>query len=66
MYVPQRQRVLVKQLGEFDRMHAIRSIRLSADDLAASPGRFVGYLRSSAAAKLVARRVLDSPGAALW
>lgn len=43
VYVPQRQRVRVKESGEFDRVTAIKSVRLFAEDLAADPTRYVLY-----------------------
>ncbi len=64
--VPQRQRVRVKQSGEFERVEAIKSVRIFPEEIAAQPGRFVLHVPSSTAAELLDSGVLDSRGLALW
>jgi ribonuclease J len=66
VYVPQRQRVLVKDSGEFERIEWIRDIRLFAGELEATPSRFVTYLPGSTATELVRAGVLTSSSQALW
>ena len=52
VYVPQSQRVKVKQSGQFDRIAAVRANRIYGEDLAASPREFVLTFRGSMAAEL--------------
>jgi len=66
VYVPQRQRVLVKQSGEFDRVNAIKEHRVFAEELAANPARFIFHVPSSTARELVKAEVLHSAGVAVW
>lgn len=66
VYVPNRQRILVKTSREFDRVAAIKSVRIFPEELAEHPDRYVAYLPSSTAAELVHAGVLDHRGLALW
>jgi ribonuclease J len=66
VYVPQRQRVLVKTSRQFDRVTEIRGIRIFTDELAASPGRFLLYVPSSTAHELLRCGVIDHSSQALW
>ncbi len=47
VYVPQRQRVKVKDLEEFERLEWIRSVRVYSEELARHPERFVLLFRGS-------------------
>lgn len=66
IYVPHRQRVLVKEAGEFHRVETIRPHRIFAEALAANPGGYVAYLPSSTAAELIRAGALGPDGLALW
>jgi len=66
VYVPNRQRVLVKQSGEFDRVEWIRPHRVFLDEVAADPGRFVFHVPSSTARELVRAGALTRVGTAVW
>lgn len=52
VFVPQRQRVLVKETGEFERVAAVRSSRLFPEELASASDRLVITFRSSMLAEL--------------
>ncbi len=64
--VPQLQRVRMKQSDEFERVAAIKSVRIFLEELAAHPERFVLHVPSSAAAELLKSGVLDERGLVLW
>jgi ribonuclease J len=66
IYVPQRQRVLVKQSGQFHRVNDIRAIRVFGDTLAKERSRLLTYLPASTARELVACGGLDPAGIAMW
>lgn len=66
VYVPQRQRVLVKESGEFERVNKIREQRVFAEELAATPERFVFHVPSSTARELVKHAALTATGVAVW
>jgi ribonuclease J len=66
VYVPQRQRVLVKQSGEFERVNELRACRVFVEEMLADPSRFVFHVPSSTAYELMRSGVLDSSGAAVW
>ncbi len=66
VYVPQRQRVLVKQSGEFERVRALGPARVFAEEMVADPSRFVFHVPSSTVFELMRAGVLDSTGAAVW
>lgn len=66
VYVPQRQRVLVKTSGEFDRVADIRSHRIFAEQIAADPSRYLLHVPSSTASELLQVGVLGPSSLALW
>ncbi|MGE0305022.1 MAG: MBL fold metallo-hydrolase [Acidimicrobiia bacterium] len=66
VYVPHRQRVLVKGSGEFDRVRQLGAARVYHEELAASPERFVYHVPSSVVHELIGREALRSPGLVLW
>jgi ribonuclease J len=66
VYVPQRQRVLVKQSGEFERVRALGSSRVFVEEMLADPARFVFYVPSSSVFELMRSGVLDAKSAAVW
>lgn len=66
VYVPRRQRIRVKESGQFDRIAAIASARVFSAELAADPGQWMLHVPSSTAAELVRDNVLDACGAAVW
>jgi ribonuclease J len=66
VYVPRRQRSLVKQSGEFERVERIRQHRIFVEELAANPGSFLLHLPSSAADELVEYGVLAPGAVAVW
>ena len=66
VYVPNRQRVRVKEAGEFDRTAAVRPVRVFPEELAEHPERFVLHLPSSSARELIGAGILDRQGAAAW
>lgn len=65
VYVPQRQRVLVKGSREFNRVDDIRPCRIYAEELAADPQRYVVLFRQSMGQELLAADVL-ADAAAVW
>lgn len=65
VYVPQRQRVRVRQTEEFDRVRKIAPIRLYPEDLAADGERLVFLGTSSTAQELVDGGALHK-GAVVW
>ena len=66
VFVPQRQRVLVKQSGEFDRVTQLGDCRVFAEELRSDPSAFVFYVPSSVAFELLRLDVLDASGAVAW
>lgn len=65
VYVPQRQRVRVKESEEFDRVKEIRDVRVFQEDLLREPQRYVFLGASSAAGELLRGGVLAG-GAVVW
>ncbi len=65
VYVPQRQRVRVKESEEFDRVKNIRDVRVFQEELLREPQRYVFLGASSAAGELVRGGVLAG-GTAVW
>lgn len=59
VYIPQSQRIRVKQAGQFERAAAVRPFRVFAEDICAAPGSFVLTLRSSMAYDLARMRCLE-------
>lgn len=66
VYVPQRQRVLVKDSGEFGRVKELGQARVFPEELASAPSRYVFYVPSSVVFELCRSGALDSTGAAVW
>src|SRR5205085_1433101 len=65
VYVPQRQRVLVKQSGQFDRVERLRAQRVFLPEIASNPGRFVLLGLQSTLPELARTGCLDH-GVAVW
>jgi len=65
VYVPQRQRRLVLEAKEFERVREIADIRLFPEDLAAGRGRYAFLGSASTAAELIGTGALHE-GAAVW
>ncbi len=66
VYVPNRQRVRVKESGQFDRVARIRDHRVFPEELAEAPERFLLHVPSSTAAELLRAGVLTARGLAVW
>ncbi len=65
VFVPRRQRVRVKESGEFHRTHAVRPLRVFPEQLVAEAHRFVVLTGSSAVRELVDAGALRS-GVVVW
>jgi len=66
VWIPRRQRVLVKDSGEFHRTAAVRSVRVFAEQLAADPGKYVVFTGSSSVRELIRDGALAADGALIW
>ena len=66
VYVPRRQRVLVKQSEQFERVALLGDVRVYLEEVARAPERFLAYLPASTLPELLAKRTLTSAGTALW
>ncbi len=66
VYVPRRQRVLVKRSGEFWRTAQIKQYRVFPEELASDPSRFVFHVPSSTTRELIDAKILDRRGTAVW
>ena len=66
VYVPRRQRVLVKKSEEFWRTAEIKPHRVFPEELADHPERFVFHVPSSTARELIDADVLDERGVVAW
>lgn len=66
VWMPRRQRVQVKESGEFHRTAAIRQYRVFTEELVAHPERYVVLGGSSAAHELVRVRALTAGGTLVW
>jgi ribonuclease J len=68
VYVPQRQRVLVKEAGEFNRVDGLGAARIFTDEMRERPQDFVALLPGSATRELARAGCLDRAGAiwSLW
>jgi ribonuclease J len=53
VFIPRRQRVLVKRSGEFHRTRDVRELRVFPEQLSAEPGRYVVLTGSSAVSELL-------------
>lgn len=65
VFVPRRQRVLVKQAQEFHRTEAVRDHRVFPEQLCADPGRYVVLTGSSSVPELIRAKALTS-GVLVW
>jgi ribonuclease J len=66
VFLPRRQRVLVKETEEFWRTAQIRHVRVYPEELAGEPGRFMFHVPSSTVRELINARVLDHRGVTAW
>lgn len=67
VYIPQRQRVRIKEATEFHRAAEVKDVRIFAQQLASDPGRYVLYgAFSSEVARLIREGVLTREGAVVW
>jgi ribonuclease J len=65
VYVPQRQRVLVKDSRQFERVESIRGVRVFAEEIATDPGAFCLLIQPSTLRELVRGGCLDA-ATAVW
>ncbi|MFM7061502.1 MAG: MBL fold metallo-hydrolase [Actinomycetes bacterium] len=66
VYVPNRQRVLVKRSAEFWRTRNVAGVRVFPEEMSADPGRFTLHVPASTIPELVRAGVLDRSGVAVW
>ena len=66
VYVPQRQRVRVKESQEFHRVRNLGEARVFIEELAANPGGFAFHVPSSTVYELLRGGGLDVNGTAVW
>lgn len=67
VYIPQRQRVRIKQSAEFDRAAAVKPVRVFQEQLAADRGGYVLYgAFSGEVPRLVRSGLLRADGAVVW
>jgi ribonuclease J len=66
VFVPRRQRVLVKQRREFWRTHQIKPHRVFPEELAERPKSFVFHVPSSTARELISASAFDRTGIVAW
>lgn len=66
VYVPNRQRVLVKASMEFNRVEHIRAQRVFLEEIAGHPERFLFHVPSSTARELIRGGALSQSGTAVW
>ena len=66
VYVPNRQRVKVKQSEEFWRTQDIRPIRVFPEELAEHPERFLLHVPSSTGRELITADILNRRGVVAW
>ena len=66
VYVPQRQRALVKTTGELNRTHDVRPHRVFPEDLLAASERYVLLTGSSTVPELIRAGSLDKRGVLVW
>jgi ribonuclease J len=64
--IPQRQRVLVKTSGQFDRTKAVRSVRVFPEAVAADPSKYVVLGSTAGISDLLRDKTLSSGGAVVW
>ena len=65
VYVPVRQRVRVRDSGQFHRTRNLRALRVFPEQLAVDPGRYVMLTGSSTVPELLSSGALDG-GTAIW
>jgi ribonuclease J len=65
VYVPNRQRILVKESGEFDRVDTLRRHRIFLEELRASAAELVMIIQGSTLAELARASCLEG-AAAIW
>ena len=65
VFIPRRQRVRVKESGEFRRTHAVRALRVFPEQLLADPDRYVVLTGSSAVSELLTGGQLHG-GVVVW
>ena len=66
VYVPQRQRVLVKESREFDRVNQLGGSRVFGEELRSTPDKFVYHVPTSVVFELIAQEAIVTPGAVVW
>jgi ribonuclease J len=66
VWAPRRQRVQVKESGQFHRTTAVRPYRVFTEELVARPERYVVLGGSSAAHELLRDRALTAGGTLVW
>jgi ribonuclease J len=66
VYVPQRQRVLVKKAEAFWRVEQIKQYRVFAEELAANQDKFIFHVPSSTARELIKSKALTAEGVVAW
>jgi ribonuclease J len=66
VYVPRRQRVLVKKSEQFWRTTEIKPHRVFPEELAQAPDKFIFHVPSSTARELIDAEVLDERGVVAW
>ncbi len=65
--ITQRQRVKIKQAGEFERASDVKAVRVFAEDLAADPGKYLLYgAFSGEVSRLIRSGALTSVGVVVW
>src|SRR5439155_4170442 len=65
VYVPNRQRILVNESAEFERVTAIRPHRIFLDEIRADPGRFVMVVQGSSLPEIARGGCLED-ASAIW
>jgi ribonuclease J len=66
VYVPNRQRVRVKESRQFARVDGVKDCRIYLDEVAKDPGKFVFCVPSSTDGELIKSGVLTADGVAVW
>jgi ribonuclease J len=65
VYVPNRQRILVKDSGEFERVNAIRGSRIFLEEIRSSAGEFVMLMQGSTLPEVARAGCLEN-ASAIW
>jgi ribonuclease J len=66
VFVPQSQRVKVKDSGEFERVNSLGSARVYQEELAENPERFAYHVPGSVVHELIGHGALQPPSAVVW